>query len=145
MIVDASAIAAIILDEPERSAFIRQILASSRAGMSAATYVEIGVVVDGRRDPVLSRQVDLLVEELGVQVVDLTVAQARIARAAYRDFGRGTGHPAGLNLGDCYSYALAVDRGEPLLFKGDDFIHTDVRVAAAGLGPAPGGAGGPRP
>lgn len=143
MIVDSSAIAAIILDDPERSAFIRQILASPRAVMSAATYVEIGVVVDGRRDPVLSRQVDLLMVEVGVQVVDLTVAQARIAREAYRDFGRGSGHRAGLNLGDCYSYALAVDRGEPLLCKGDDFIHTDVRVAAAG--PDPGGAGEPRP
>lgn len=132
MIVDSSALAAIILGEPERSAFVREIRAAPRAPMSAATYVEIGVVVDGRRDPVLSRQVDLLMEELGVDVVDLTVAQARIAREAYRDFGRGSGHPAGLNLGDCYSYALAIDRDEPLLYKGDDFIHTDVRSAGSG-------------
>lgn len=97
--------------------------------MSAATYVELGLVVDGRHDPVLSRGLDDLLGDLGINVVDLTVTQARIARDAQRDFGRGSGHPAKLNYGDCFSYALAKDTGEPLLWKGDDFGHTDVRCA----------------
>jgi ribonuclease VapC len=66
-----------------------------------------------------------------IEVVPVSVEQARIARAAYRDFGRGSGHPAGLNFGDCFAYALAIDRDETLLFKGDDFSHTDVRSALA--------------
>ena len=97
--------------------------------MTAASYLEVGMVVDGRGNPVLSRQYDALLEALGIEVVDTTAEQARVARAAHRDFGRGSEHPARLNFGDCLSYAAAVQDGVPLLFTGDDFIHTDVTPA----------------
>lgn len=84
-------------------------------------------MLDARDNPSVSRQFDLLLERLRVTVRDLTARQAAIARAAYRDFGKGSGHPARLDLVDTFSYALAIDRDEPLLFKGDDFTHTDVR------------------
>lgn len=92
--------------------------------------METGVVIDGRGRPVLSRDVDRLLTELDITIEPVTERQARIAREAYRDFGRSSGHPARLNFGTSFSYALAKDAGEPLLFKGDDFIHTDVRPAA---------------
>lgn len=129
MIVDSSAIAAILLGEPERASFVSALRRAGGAELSAASYVEIGAVVDGRRDPTLSRELDALLSQLRVSVVDLTAQQARIAREAYRDFGRGSGHRARLNLGDCYSYALAAARRDTLLFKGDDFTHTDIRPA----------------
>jgi len=84
------------------------------------------VVIDGKRDPVRSARLDELLSRSDVEIVDVTAEQAHIARAAYRDFGRGSGHPARLNFGDCFSYALARATGEPLLFKGDDFVHTDL-------------------
>lgn len=129
MIVDTSAVLAILLGEPERRQFVELVLGDADPLLSAASYVECGAVVDARRDPVLSRRLDELLAELGVRVVELTVAEAEVARRAYRDFGRGSGHPAGLNYGDCFSYALAVARRRPLLFKGDDFGHTDVEPA----------------
>jgi ribonuclease VapC len=86
----------------------------------------VGAVIDGARDPVASRRVDELLATASVTIEPITVDQARIARAAYRDFGKGSGHPAGLNFGDCFAYALAIETGEPLLFKGADFGHTDV-------------------
>jgi ribonuclease VapC len=97
--------------------------------LSAATYVEFGVVIDGRRDPRLLRRVDDLINAAGITIEPVTEQQARIAREAYRDFGKGSGHPARLNFGDCFAYALARDRGEPLLYKGTDFSHTDIRSA----------------
>ena len=130
MIVDSSAIVAIAVGEPEAAAFVRAIASAPTRLMSAATYVETGVVIDGRNDPVLGRDVDRLLTELGISIAPVTESQARIAREAYRDFGRGSGHPARLNFGDCFSYALAKDVDEPLLFTGDDFHHTDVRIAA---------------
>lgn len=129
MIVDSSAIIAILLGEPERGPFLDAIRAQPRPAISAVSYTEAGVVLDGRRNAVLSRQFDVLLGELGFTVVDVTARQARAARAAYRDFGKGSGHPAQLNFGDCFSYALATARDEPLLFTGDDFGHTDVRRA----------------
>lgn len=96
--------------------------------MSAVSYVEAGVDVDGNRNPVLSRRLDDLLRDVGISVEPVSLNQARIAREAYRDFGKGR-HRAGLNLGDCFAYALARERGEALLFKGDDFYHTDVEVA----------------
>jgi len=86
-------------------------------------------VVDRLREPVLSRLLDTLLTELRVEIVPVDLDQARTARGAYRDFGKGSGHPAGLNFGDCFSYALARETDEPLLFVGDDFGHTDVRLA----------------
>lgn len=129
MIVDSSAIVAILLAEPERQVLLEAIQQAPEVAMTAASYLEVGMVVDGRGNPVLSRQYDALLEALGIEVVDTTAEQARVARAAHRDFGRGSGHPARLNFGDCLSYAAAVQDGAPLLFKGDDFIHTDVTPA----------------
>ena len=81
---------------------------------------------DGSRDPVASRRFDDLIQEAQIIIEPVTEVQARIAREAYRDFGKGSGHPAKLNFGDCFAYALARATGQPLLFRGDDFIHTDV-------------------
>ena len=100
--------------------------------MPAANFLEIAVVVDSLRDPVKSRRFDELVRALGIEIVDSTAEHARIARAADRDFGEGSGHAASLNFGDCFSYALASATGEPLLFKGDDFTQTDVNTASPG-------------
>lgn len=129
MIVDSSALVAILWAEPERQVLLEAIQQAPEVAMTAASYLEVGMVVDGRGNPVLSRQYDALLEALGIEVVDTTAEQARVARAAHRDFGRGSGHPARLNLGDCLSYAAAVQDGVPLLFKGDDFIHTGVTPA----------------
>ena len=86
-------------------------------------------MIDGARDPIASRRFDDLVNEAQLIIEVVTEVQARIAREAYRDFGRGSGHPARLNFGDCFAYALARATGEPLLFKGDDFGHTDIAPA----------------
>ncbi|WP_404373581.1 type II toxin-antitoxin system VapC family toxin [Kytococcus sedentarius] len=129
MIVDSSAIVAILLAEPERQVLLEAIQQAPEVAMTAASYLEVGMVVDGRGNPVLSRQYDALLDALGIEVVDTTAEQARVARAAHRDFGRGSGHPARLNFGDCLSYAAAVQGGVPLLFKGDGFAHTDVTPA----------------
>ena len=126
MIVDTSALIAILRDEPEAPACARAIEAASRRRISAANFVEAAIVIDGSRDPVASRRFDDLLREAQAEIEPVTEAQARIAREAYRDFGRGSGHPARLNFGDCFAYALARTTGEPLLFKGDDFTHTDV-------------------
>lgn len=128
MIVDSSALVAVLNDEPRAQELVTLMRDRSTA-MSAATYVEAAVVVDARQDPALSRQFDALLSTLGIAVVDVTPEMAAVARQAYRDFGRGSGHAARLNFGDCFSYALAVVRDEPLLFVGDDFTHTDVRAA----------------
>jgi ribonuclease VapC len=129
VIIDTSALLAVLFAEPEREAILEAMMTASDLRISAATYVEAGVVVDGRKEPVLSRDLDDLVATLSIAIAPLTEDQARIARQAYRDFGRGSGHPARLNYGDCMSYALAKDSREPLLWKGDDFGHTDVRRA----------------
>ena len=132
MIVDTSAIVAILTDEPERDAFLDALLSDGPHQMSTGTALELAIVVDRLGDPVLSRQLDDLVEALWVETVALTDSQVAIARAAYRDFGKGTGHPAGLNFGDCFAYALARQTGQPLLFKGDDFTRTDVALPELG-------------
>lgn len=129
MIVDSSAIVAILLAEPERDAMVDALLDSDRTLMSAATYVEAAIVIDSARDPRLSRKLDGLLVHFGIEVVAVDRERARVARDAYRDFGRGSGHPARLNYGDCFSYALATQQSDTLLFKGDDFPHTDVRPA----------------
>src|SRR5437879_10661717 len=129
MIVDTSALIAILRDEPEGAACAEAIEAAPCRRISAANFVEAAIVIDGSRDPVASRRFDDLVREANLIVEPVTEAQARIARDAYRDFGKGSGHPAKLNFGDCFAYALAKVMGEPLLFKGDDFSHTDVTPA----------------
>lgn len=129
MIIDTSAVIAILRQEPEARRFAEAIEAAAVRRISAATYVEIGAVIDGGRDPVASRLVDEMLTMAGIVIEKVTAQQGRIARDAYRDFGKGSGHAAGLNFGDCFAYALAKEKGEPLLFKGDDFSHTDVAVA----------------
>lgn len=126
MIVDASALVAILREEPEGPAFVRALEQASARRLSAVNYVEAAIVIDRARDPVMSRRFDEFVQAAGLTIEPVSETQARIAREAYRDFGRGSGHPAKLNLGDCFAYALAHSSGEPLLFKGEDFIHTDV-------------------
>ena len=129
MIVDSSAAIAILRDEPEAADFADAIERAPARRISAANLLETAIVIDGSRDPIASRCLDDLVRDAGLIVEPVTEAQVRIARAAYRDFGKGSGHPAGLNFGDCFAYALARERGEPLLFKGNDFNHTDVASA----------------
>lgn len=118
-----------IAGEDERKVFLQACRSSASVRLSAAGYLEAGIVLDGRDDPVLSRELDELLTLLGVIIEPVSVTQARIARRAYKEFGRGSGHPARLNFGDCFSYALAIQTAEPLLFKGTDFAHTDVLVA----------------
>ncbi len=126
MIIDTSALVAILRDEPDAHVFARAIAEASDARISAATYVEVAAVIDGARDPVASRRVDELLHLAAITIEPVSEVQARRAREAYRDFGKGSGHPARLNFGDCISYALATSLGDTLLFKGDDFGHTDV-------------------
>lgn len=129
MILDASAVIAILRDEPEAPRFAQAIQDATHRRISAVNYVEAAAVIDGSHDPVASRQFDNLIREAEVMVESVTQLQAKIARDAYRDFGKGSGHAARLNFGDCFAYALAKDKCEPLLFKGDDFSHTDVASA----------------
>jgi ribonuclease VapC len=129
VIVDTSALIAILRDEPEAPACAKAIEDAPRRRISAANLVEAAIVIDASRDPVASRRFEDLLREAQLVVEPVTEAQARIAREAYRDFGRGSGHPARLNLSDCFAYALARATGEPLLFKGDDFSHTDIAPA----------------
>jgi ribonuclease VapC len=127
VIVDTSVVIAILKDEQDAPALGNVLARTEVCRMSAVSYVEAGVVVDGNRNPVLSRRLDELLRDVGIGIESVTLNQARIAREAYRDFGKGR-HRAGLNLGDCFAYALAKEKGETLLFKGDDFCHTDVEA-----------------
>lgn len=128
MIVDTSAVLAIVLGEPGSDRIDQALRDAPAVRISAPTYVELGAVL-ARRDPTLRRLVDELLEAYGVTIEPFGPDEARLARDAYRDFGRGSGHPAGLNFGDTFSYAAAVHRREPLLYVGDDFGHTDVAPA----------------
>lgn len=129
MIVDSSALIALLMGVPESEAIVDALDRADHIAISAATLVEAAVAADGTRDPVRSARFDAIVDALSPEVVSLTAEQAAIARQAYRDYGRGSGHPARLNLGDCFSYALAKHRREPLLYIGDDFARTDLRSA----------------
>ena len=126
MIVDTSALVCVLTDEPEAERLLLVLASADSLRMSAATYVECGIVMDNRSSAATRRRFDELLATLEMEIVDLTPEQARLAREAHRDFGRGSGSSAGLNLGDCFSYALAADVGEPLLYKGHDFGQTDI-------------------
>jgi ribonuclease VapC len=131
MIVDTSALMAIIMDEPEGDHFVDLLIDSDRNWISGGSWIEVAAVMT-RRDPqgeVLYPILEKIVAKARLGVAPITAAQAQIGHEAYRRYGTGTGHPARLNFGDCFAYALAIDSGEPLLFKGDDFIHTDVARA----------------
>lgn len=127
MIVDSSAIVAILSEENDARELAEAMEEAADRRASVVTYVEAAIVLDSRRNPALSRRLDDFVREAQLLLEPVTVEHARIAREAYRDFGKGR-HRAGLNFGDCFAYALAKDKGEPLLFKGDDFRKTDVEV-----------------
>jgi ribonuclease VapC len=128
MIVDSSAIIAILRNEPDAVALAAALQRAPVRRVSVVTWVESAVVADGNRNPVLSRKFDDLMHSVRMRIETVTPRQAEIARHAYRDFGKGR-HKAGLNFGDCFAYALAKEMDEPLLFKGNDFAHTDVEVA----------------
>lgn len=129
MIVDSSALLAILRREPEHSAFEKILDEADVLRISAATYFEFSIVIDSRSDPAMSREIDDLLDRFNIGIEPFTAEQAKIARQAYRDYGKGSGHPANLNFGDCFTYALARDKREPVLCKGDDFVHTDLRSA----------------
>ncbi len=129
MIVDSSALIAILKEEPGADALKAHLLGSERLSMSAGTLFEAAIVVGGYRNPLLMARFDELIERLCISIEPFTEEQARIARQAYRDYGRGSGHRANLNFGDCFTYALARVKRETVLFKGDDFTHTDLRRA----------------
>ncbi len=129
MIIDTSALLAILRDEPEARSCAEAIAQATTTRISAATFLEAAAVIDASRDPVASRRYDDLLKIAGITIEPVTEEQAQLGREAYRDFGKGSGHPAQLNFGDCFAYALAKATGEPLLFKGDDFARTDVTPA----------------
>jgi ribonuclease VapC len=129
MIIDTSAIIAILRDEPEAISCARAIADATMRRVSAVNFVEAAVVIDASRDPIATRRFDEFIREANISIESVTAIQAKIARDAYRDFGKGSGHPARLNFGDCFAYALAKESGEPLLFKGGDFSHTDIVAA----------------
>jgi ribonuclease VapC len=128
VILDTSAIAAIFLAEPEASRFAQSIEEAPRCAISAVTYVELSMVIESQLGPSALRQCDIFLRRAGIEIEPVTTEQAQLARQAFLDYGKGR-HPARLNLGDCFAYALSRSKGEPLLFKGNDFRRTDVEAA----------------
>src|ERR1700733_5898142 len=131
MIIDTSAVLAILLNERDAPIFAGAIEKAGDRRMSAAGFLEAALVIDNRGDAVARREFDRFFERSGIQTEPVTLEQARIARQAYRDFGKGR-HRAGLNFGDCLGYALARVFDQPLLYKGGDFNHTDLQSALDG-------------
>ena len=128
MILDTSAIMAVLLDEPDAHRYRRAIAEAATCRISAATWLETAIVAEGKGGIGAGHELDRLMDSARIEVVPVTAEQATIARDAWRCFGKGN-HPAGLNLGDCFAYALARTRREPLLFKGGDFARTDIDAA----------------
>jgi len=129
MILDTSALLTIFLDEPERRAFNEAIEGAASRALSVASYVEVSIVIESRFGAEGLRDLDLFLDLAGIEIAPVDFEQGRMARLAFSRYGKGR-HPAGLNFGDCFAYALARVRGEPLLFKGDDFGYTDITTAA---------------
>lgn len=125
MIVDTSVLVAILFNEEDAAVYAKALADAGLCRLSAATLVEVSIVVEAQTRNAGSRQWDALLRRAGIAVEPVTAEQAELARQAYLDCGKGR-HPAGLNVGDCFSYALAKSTGEPLLFEGKDFPHTDV-------------------
>ena len=126
--MDTSALLAVLLEEPDGALFLARLSSTPRPLLSAAKWHELGIVIDGRKGPQWLPDLDGFLEGLEVAVVPVSLSQAAIARNAYRHYGKGN-HPASLNFGHCFAYALARDRDLPLLFKGEDFSRTDLRPA----------------
>jgi ribonuclease VapC len=125
MVVDTSALLAIFLAEPERREFLELITQAETRCISAANALETGIVLEARRGEAAGREFDLFLHHAKFDVVSVDSEQMEIARLAWRKYGKGR-HPAGLNFGDCFAYALAKAMGQPILFKGDDFKQTDL-------------------
>jgi len=128
MVIDTSALLAILQNELERPAFNQAIESADTRALSTASFVELSIIVQSRYGPDGIRDLDLFLSRADIELIPVDSDQAYIARQAFRRFGKGR-HPAGLNYGDCFSYALAKSLGEPLLFKGQDFLQTDLAVA----------------
>jgi ribonuclease VapC len=128
MVLDSSAVIAILFDEPERSAFTHAIERDPRRLISAGNLLECALLTEARRGEAAGRELDLLLHRADVHTVPVDADQVELARSAWRRFGKGR-HPAALNFGDCFAYALSATTAEPLLFKGEDFTRTDVAVA----------------
>jgi ribonuclease VapC len=128
VILDTSAVLAILFHEPDAERFARAIATASSRRMSVATLVETTIVLESRSGAAAGYELDAFLQEAGIELEPVTADQAQAARRAWRRFGKGN-HPAGLNFGDCFSYALAEATREPLLFKGQDFQLTDIEIA----------------
>jgi ribonuclease VapC len=125
MIVDTSALLAVLFREPEAQLYARLIHDADRCLISAGSYLELSIVLECQAEPEAERQCEMFFRRAGITIEPFTVEQAHIARQAFHDFGKGR-HPAGLNFGDCFAYALSKFSGEPLLYKGEDFKKTDI-------------------
>ena len=125
MVIETSALVAMLTDEPEAQRFEAAVAADPVRLMSTASYLEAAIVVEQRFGEPGGRELDLWLHRAGVDLVSVDAEQADVARSAYRRFGKGH-DPAGLDYGDCFAYALAKVSGEPLLYRGDDFVHTDI-------------------
>ena len=129
MVIDSSALIALLLGEAETVGFVSAIAAAPSRVVSAPTYVETAIVMVARHGAEAKEKLDRLLSTLGIDVVPFTRDQGDVAIVAYRQYGKGGGHAAGLNFGDCFTYALAKLRDEPVLFKGNDFARTDLQIA----------------
>lgn len=129
MILDTSSVIAVMVQEADSERYINAISHASICRISAANFVELSIVLEAQHGTTVARQCDALFRRVGIVIEPVTVDQAHLARQAFLDFGKGR-HPAALNFGDCFAYALAKATGEPLLFKGQDFSKTDVEIAS---------------
>lgn len=129
MIVDTSALICIHQGEADAAKFIDALINTRVKRISAGSLLETYLIADSHQPRRVSGRLDRLIADIDVEIVPVDQEQVLLARAAYRDYGKGSGHPAGLNFGDCFAYALARRMHEPLLFKGDDFGHTDIEAA----------------
>jgi ribonuclease VapC len=132
VILDTSAVVAIAYAESDARRYAEAIEGAATRRMSAVNYAEAAIVIDAAGDPIVSRRFDDIIREAEITIESVTEVHAKLAREAYRDFGKGSGRRAGLNFGDCFSYALSKASNEALLFKGNDFSHTDVSPAVLG-------------
>ena len=130
MVIDTSALLAILLNEKERRTYNEAIEAAASRIMSVANYVEVSIVIESRFGAEGLRDLELFIERAGIEIAEVDLEQGRLACQAFSRFGKGR-HPAGLNYGDCFAYALAVARGESLLYKGEDFARTGVPSAVS--------------
>jgi ribonuclease VapC len=128
VILDTSPLVAILAEEPDSERYIGAISRAPRCRISAGNFLELSIVIEAQFGADVLRQCDALFRRVGILIEPVTADQVHVARQAFHDFGKGR-HPAGLNFGDCFAYALAKTLGEPLLFKGDDFKKTDITSA----------------